>query len=169
YLADWVGFAIRPFVILALSAAAAAGTFFRLWPPSASDRPALIAFGASVCGLFAWLLWLARPDFLPTGSGPDLAHHLALFAYIERHWRLVHDAGLSDYLGEMVDYTPGMHLLAVLTGAWLRTDGLHSVYAVIAASVALKTGFVFLIAVRLLPRAVPRIPFALIAVAVLFL
>src|SRR5439155_24561004 len=68
YLADWVGFAIRPFVILALSAAAAAGTFFRLWPQSASDRPAFIAFGASVFSLFAWLLWLARPDFLPTGS-----------------------------------------------------------------------------------------------------
>jgi uncharacterized membrane protein len=35
--------------------------------------------------------------------------------------------------------------------------------------VALKTGFVFLITVRLLPRQVPRIPFALIAVALLFL
>jgi hypothetical protein len=169
YLMDAVGFTIRPFAVLALAAGAAGGTLFYLWPRSVPDRPVLIAFGASICGLFAWLLWLARPDFLPTGSGPDLAHHLALFAYIERHWRLVHDVGLSDYLGEMVDYTPGMHLLAVLTGAWLRTDGLHAVYAVIAASVALKTGFVFLIAVRLLPRDVPRIPFALIAVAVLFL
>src|SRR6185295_12962109 len=169
YLADWVGFAIRPVVIFVLSAAAAAGTFVRLWPQSASDRPVLVAFGVSVCVLFAWLLWLARPDFLPTGSGPDLAHHLALFAYIERHWQLVHDVALSDYLGEMVDYTPGTHLLAVLTGAWLRTDGLHTVYGVVAASVALKTGFVFLITVRLLPRQVPRIPFALIAVALLFL
>ena len=169
YLADWVGFAIRPFVILALSAAASAGTFVRLWLRSAPDRPVLIAFGVGVCALFAWLLWLARPDFLPTGSGPDLAHHLALFAYIERHWQLVHDAALSDYLGEMVDYTPGTHLLAVLTGAWLRTDGLHTVYGVVAASVALKAGFVFLITIRLLPRGVPRVPFALIAVALLFL
>src|SRR5580765_4824654 len=169
YLADWVGFAIRPFVILVLSAAACAGTFVRLWPRSASDRPVLLAFGACVFGLFAWLLWLARPDFLPTCSGPDLAHHLALFAYIERHWRLVHDAALSDYLGEMVDYTPGTHLLAVLTGAWLRSDGLHTVYGVVAASVALKTGFVFLITVRLLPRDLPRVPFGLIAVALLFL
>ena len=58
-------------------------------------------------------MWRARPDFLPTGTGSDLAHHLALIAYIEQHWRLVHDARLGAYLGEMIDYTPGAHLLAV--------------------------------------------------------
>ena len=59
------------------------------------------------------------PDFLPTGSGPDLVHHLALIEYIQEHWRLVHDVRLSEYLGEMVDYTPGLHLLVALAAAWI--------------------------------------------------
>ena len=71
-------------------------------------------------------MWRARPDFLPTGTGSDLAHHLALLAYIEQHGRLPHDATLGAYLGEMIDYTPGAHLLAVLAGAWLRRDALHA-------------------------------------------
>jgi hypothetical protein len=126
YLADWLGFRILPLAMLLLSAAAAAATFLWLRRRATPDGPALGAFGALVCGMFAWLLWLARPDWLPTGSGPDLAHHLALIEYIERHGRLVHDVRLSEYLGEMIDYTPGVHLLAVLTGAWFRSDALHA-------------------------------------------
>jgi hypothetical protein len=122
-----------------------------------------------VLGTFAWFLWLARPDFLPTGSGPDLAHHLALLEYIQRHWRLVHDVALSEYLGEMVDYTPGSHLLAVLTGAWFRSDALHAVYPTVAGTVALKAGLIFLIALRLLPRDGLRVAGATLAVILLFL
>jgi hypothetical protein len=172
YLADWLGFRIVPFAILLPSATAAAVTFLALRRRAIHDGPALAAFGVLVFGIFAWLLWLARPDWLPTGSGPDLAHHLALIEYIERHQRLVHDVRLSEYLGEMIDYTPGVHLLAVLAGAWLRSDGLHALYPVVAWSVALKTGFVLLIALRLLDAVqgeVPRIPFALTAVVLLFL
>jgi hypothetical protein len=94
-------------------------------------------------------------------------HHLALVDYIEQHWRLVHDVRLSEYLGEMVDYTPGFHLLAALVAAWIPGDALHVVYTVVAATVALKFGIVFLIARRLLPAGVPRDPFALIAVLLL--
>jgi hypothetical protein len=172
YLADWLGFRIVPFAILPLSAIAAAATFLCLRRRSAHDAPALAAFAALVCLMFAWLLWLARPDLLPTGSGPDLAHHLALIEYIERHHRLVHDVRLSEYLGEMIDYTPGVHLLAVLTGAWFRSDALHALYPVVAWSVSLKAGFVLLVALRLLDGVdgdVPRIPFALTAVVLLFL
>jgi len=114
-----------------------------------------------------WLLWRARPELLPTGSGPDLVHHLALIDYIEQHWRLVHDVRLSEYLGEMVDYTPGFHLLAALVAAWIPGDALHVVYAVVATTVALKFGIVFLIARRLLQVDVPRDPFALVAVLLL--
>src|SRR5882672_12380024 len=167
YLADWLGFTIAPFAILPIAAAAAAATFYKLRLDATGDRPAFIAFAASVCITFALLLWLARPDVLPTGSGPDLAHHLALIDYIERHWRLVHDVRLSEYLGEMVDYTPGFHLLAALVAAWIPGDALHVVYSVVAATVALKFGIVFLIARRLLPAGVPRDPFALIAVLLL--
>ncbi len=172
YLADWLGFRIVPFAILLLSAIATAVTFLRLRRRATHDGLALAAFGALVLGMFAWLLWLARPDWLPTGSGPDLAHHLALIEYIERHRRLVHDVRLSEYLGEMIDYTPGVHLLAVLAGAWFRSDALHALYPVVAWSVALKTGFVLLIALRLLDAMdgqIPRIPFALTAVVLLFL
>jgi len=167
YLADWLGFMIAPFAILPIAAAAAAATFHQLRPDATGDRPAFIAFAASVCITFALLLWLARPDVLPTGSGPDLAHHLALVDYIERHWRLVHDVRLSEYLGEMIDYTPGSHLLAALFGRWLGRGALHAVYPVVAGTVAVKAGLTFLIAYRLLPRDVPRIPFALMALLLL--
>jgi hypothetical protein len=169
YLADAVGLQIAPFPILILSLAVAAIAFAALRRQAARDGAALCGFSVSVLGTFAWFLWLARPDFLPTGSGPDLAHHLSLLEYIQRHWRLVHDVALSEYLGEMVDYTPGSHLLAVLTGAWVRSDALHAVYPTVAATVALKAGLVFLIALRLLPRDVPRVAGATLAVILLFL
>ena len=103
-------------------------------PRPIADAAAITA--ALVAIAFAWLLWLARPELLPTGSGPDLVHHLSLIAYIEQHWRLVHDLRLSEYLGEMIDYTPGLHLLTALGGAWLRTDGLHALHPVLALTVA---------------------------------
>jgi hypothetical protein len=106
---------------------------------------------------------------LPLGGGPDLTHQLQLIDYIQQQWRLVHDRTLAPYLGEMIDYTPGSHLLAALAGAWIRTDGLHVVHAVLAFSVALKVGVVFLIARRLLPRAAPGVPFAVVAVLFLLL
>jgi hypothetical protein len=169
YLADWIGLAIRALPILVLSAAAAAATSVWLRRQSVRDSPSLAAFCGCVAATFGWLLWRARPDFLPTGSGPDLAHHLSLLEYIQRHWRLPHDPALYAYLGEMVDYTPGSHLLAVLTGAWFGSDALHLVFPAVAATVALKAGLVFLIARRLLPDGLPRLPFAVIAVVLLFL
>jgi hypothetical protein len=169
YLSDSIGLAIHPLPVLILSAGAAAGTFLLLRRQATRDAPSLAGFLACVFGTFAWLLWRARPDFLPTGSGPDLAHHLSLLEYIQRHWRLPHDLALYAYLGEMVDYTPGSHLLAVLFGAWTGSDALHAAHPTIAATVALKAGFIFLIALRLLPGDVPRLPFAVIAVILLFL
>ena len=56
----------------------------------------------------------AGDDENPAVRGADLAHHLQLVDYIERHWRLVHEAGVEAYLGEMVHYTPGAHLLAAI-------------------------------------------------------
>jgi len=163
YLSDSIGLAIRPLPILVCSAGAAAAMFVRLRRLVARDTAALAAFLGCVAATFAWLLWRARPDFLPTGSGPDLAHHLSLLEYIQRHWRLPHDVSLYEYLGEMVDYTPGSHLLAVLAGAWVGSDALHAALPVVAGTVALKAGFVFLIARRVLPDDRPRVPFAVMA------
>ena len=169
YLADWLGFAIAPFAILPLSLLAAAAVFVWLRRRAAPDPQAFLAFALIALGTFGWLMWRAHPEFLPTGSGPDLAHHLALLAYIEQHWRLVHDANMGAYLGEMVDYTPGAHLLAVLAGAWCRSDALHMVHPVVALTVALKSGVVVLIARRVMPDEVPRVPFAVVAALLLWL
>jgi hypothetical protein len=52
----------------------------------------------------------------------------------------------------MIDYSPGIHVLAVLAGAWTRTSGLQTVYPLVALSVAIKAGFIFLIARRSVHR-----------------
>src|SRR2546426_614955 len=127
--------AIAAVAILVVSLSASAATFGWLWRRAARDVPALAAFFAIVAAVLAWLLWLAGRDLLPPGTGPDLTHHLLLIGYIEQHWRLPHDPQLGTYLGEMVDYTPGMHLLAALAGAWTRTDRLHAVYPLVAFTV----------------------------------
>src|SRR5262249_55022127 len=64
---------------------------------------------------------------------------------------------------------PGFHVLAALVGAWTGTDGLHATYPIIAASVALKAGFVYLIALRLVPDDVPRALLAAVAPLLLLL
>jgi len=169
YVGDRIGFAIAPFTVLALAIAAAGASWWWLRRRATADRPAAAAFAILTTGTFAWLMWRARPDFLPTGSGSDLAHHLALLAYVEQHGRLPHDAILGAYLGEMIDYTPGAHLLAVLAGAWLHRNALHALHSVVAVTAALKSGLVFLIARRLMPDGIPRLPFAILAALLLWL
>ena len=169
YAADRLGMPMAPAAIVPLSIGATAAACVRMrrrveW--GARDAVALVVASGAV---LAWLLWLAWPALLPPGRGPDLAHHLLLIDYIERHWRLVHEASVEIYLGQMVHYTPGFHIVAAIAGAWTRTDGLRVVYPLIACAVALKIGFVFLIALRVLPRDLARMPFALAAVLLLLL
>jgi hypothetical protein len=164
YAIDRLGFTIAPAFVLIAAVAAALGPLVARQTET-PDRAESIAFAAIVGATFAYLLWLARPSLLPVGSGPDLTHHLILVDYIERHWRLVHDPALGAVMGEMVDYTPGFHLLAVLAGAWTGTDGFHAAYPVLALTVALKAGVVFLIAMRLLRRSGNAPPQILVAVA----
>ena len=167
YAFDAIGLTLHPFAILAI-AVLAAGIIIACMRATAGNW---FAFGAIVAGMLAWLMWLAWPHLLPLGRGTDLTHHLLLVDYIDRTGRLVHDRALEPYLGEMIDYTPGAHLLAVLAGRWTGRDGLHALYPVVALSVGLKTGFVFLIALRCLPDSPPRIrlPLATLAVVLLFL
>ena len=131
---------------------------------SSRDTRLFLAIVASVAG---WLLWLARPTLLPLSTGPDLTHHLLLVDYIERHWRLVHDPSLARQIGEMAQYTPGAHILAALAGAWSGSDGLHALHAVQCLTVALETGFLYLVAVRMLPERSPRVLAVLSAVLLL--
>ena len=169
YLADRAGFLLAPGALLTVSSAAAAVVWFTLRRRSAADRPAAAAVLAVICATFAWLMWPGRPDFLPAGSGSDLTHHLSLLAFIEQHGHLPHDAAPGVYLGEMIDYTPGFHLLTVLAARGLRRDALHVVQAIVAFTVALKSGLVFLIARRLMPDGVRSLPFAIAAVLLLWL
>jgi hypothetical protein len=167
YLLDVAGLRIAPAAVFAAAVAGSALLFARLARGSRPDRPALAAFGGIVAAVGAWLISIARPDFLPMGGGADLIHHLQLIDYIERHWRLVHDPALESYLGEMAHYTPGSHLLAALAGAWTGGDGFRAFHSVAAVTVAIKAGIVFLIARRLLPDGPALLPLA--ASSVLFL
>jgi len=151
YAIDRAGFAIPPFVVLAAAVTGAVLLWVGLRAGSSARRET-VAFVAIVAATLAYLVWLASPSLLPLGSGPDLTHHLMLVDYVERHWRLPHDPALGPVMGEMIHYTPGFHLLAVLAGAWTRTGGFHAAYPVLALTVALKAGFVFLIAMRMLSR-----------------
>jgi hypothetical protein len=169
YAFDRSGLPILPFAVLSIATASAAAVWYRLRRRAQHDIRAFESLAAVVGLTFAWLMWRARPEFLPTGSGSDLAHHLALLSYIEAHGHLAHDAASGAYLGEMIDYTPGAHLLAVLAARWMGTDALHIIHPVIALTVALKAGIVFLIAWRAMPSTVPRIPFAIVAVLLLWL
>jgi hypothetical protein len=161
YLFDRVGLAFTPHRMLAIAAAAAIAAIVWLYPYAAWRTGDAAAFVAVVAATFGGVMWLARPDFLPLGSGPDLTHHLLLIGFIERHWTLVHDASVEWAIGEMVQYTPGSHALAALAGAWSGTDGLHALHPLLAATFALKVGFVFLVTLRLLPAGAVRIPLAL--------
>jgi hypothetical protein len=155
YLLDRAGGACTPALMLAIGLATGFTAWAATGPRAVRDQPArrdLPPWIIVVVLTAAWLIWMARPAFFPLGSGPDLTHHLLLIQYIEQHWRLVHQAGIEDYLGEMVHYTPGSHILTALLGAWTGSTGLHVLHAVLASTVALKVGFVWLVARRSLAR-----------------
>ena len=157
------GARLEPFALFGALLAAAVVVTVALVRGASRDTGATIACGALLLTIACWLGWLARPSFLPPGGGPDLAHHLLLVDYLERHWQLP-GGGLADAMGEMAHYTPGLHLLAALAGAWTRSDGLHAVYPIMAITFALKCVVVFLIALRTIPDTPARIPLALAAV-----
>lgn len=167
YVLDRGGLPFRPLPMLILGALAVLATWRLVRPRTGSAAQADVAIlGGIVLAMTLWLLWLARPALLPLASGPDLTHHLLLIDYIERHWQLVHDPSLEQFLGEMAQYTPGSHVLAALAGAWTGTDGLRALHPVLAVAVAWQAGFLWLIARRLVPAGVPR-PLALVSVILL--
>jgi len=147
-------------VVLAASIAATVATAAWLNRRARWHADDTAAFLLIVASVFGWLLWIARPALVPLGHGPDLTHHLLLVDFIERRWQLPHDPAVEGYLGEFFHYTPGAHLLASLAGAWVGNGGFRAAHPVLAASVALKAGFVFLIA----RRAGVTVPMALAAV-----
>lgn len=163
FLLDLAGLPFPPLPLLAVAAASAVVGLAAVHRARA-DAGDTLTWAIVVAAMGGWLVWLARPDFLPLGSGPDLTHHLLLVRYLETHWRLVHDPGVERFLGEMAQYTPGSQLLAAFAGAWTGTDGTRALHSMLAATVALKAGFLLLIARRALPDRPGRLPLALASV-----
>jgi hypothetical protein len=159
---------LSPTVAFGIAVASAVVIVTTLARGASADPPALVASAAVLVAVWSWLLSLAWPSLLPPGRGPDLTHHLMLVDFLERNWRLP-DASLVPVMVEMAHYTPGVHVLAALAGAWTRSDGFHAIYTVLAFTVALKCVFVFLIAARLLESHAARVPLALAAVVLCLL
>jgi hypothetical protein len=173
YLLDRVGAGISPRLVLLLSLACGASLAWAAGRSARHDTGDLVAFAGVVLGVLAALIWLAWPELLPIGGGSDLTHHLQLIDFIERHWRLPHSPADALLVGNMINYTPGSHLLAALAGAWAGGDGLHAVHPMLAVLTAIKAGIVLLIVLRILGQASDlasvRTPIALAGVLLLFL
>ncbi|MGH9203843.1 MAG: hypothetical protein ACRD2A_21660, partial [Vicinamibacterales bacterium] len=164
YGMDALGWQLAPAAVATLATIVVVATWLRIVRRATLNPDELVPWALIVALLLGWQLWLAWPSLLPPGRGPDLTHHLLLVDFIQRGGRLPHDLGLEGAMGEMAHYTPGLHLLAVLVGAWAGTDGFHAIYFVVAFSAALTVGYVFLITLRLLPVQQTRIPIALTSV-----
>ena len=136
----------------------------RMWPRTVFRPGDAALFVATVSSALAALLWATWPALLPPGSGPDLTHHLQLIDYLQRHGTLVHDPAAGAFLGEMADYTPGLHILAVIAGWLWRADAFQALYPVVAFTVALKLGLFALIVCRVLDDDRVRVPAAVLAV-----
>jgi hypothetical protein len=165
YGIDVAGGGVAAVPVLLFSVTSAALFVWRA-PSSARETWSdVVAWAGVVAFVLAAIMRLGWPSLLPPGRGPDLAHHLLLVDYIEQTGHLVHDRALEGAMGEMAHYTPGAHLLAVLFGKWLGTDGTRAFFPLLAVSAALTAGYVFLIGRRLL---LP-LPYSIAAVALLFL
>ena len=165
YLIAITGAAIVPGFAAAIGLLA--GLVLQRWIRLGDPRPA--AMTTTVwCGLVAavlvLLMRLTWPGLLPPGGASDLTHHLMLVDVLERSRHLVDGAASEAALGEMAHYTPGLHLLIVVAGALAGIDAYRVVYPVLAVTVALKAGFVVLIAAELLNGSRSRVPIALAAV-----
>ncbi len=148
WFGDLVGLPVAPWVALPLAAAVAGPVVLGLGRGAAPDRAGVAVWGIVTAVTLALLLAWAWPTLLPLGSGPDLVHHLALIRYIETHRSLVHDPAAERWLGEMVSYTPGSHLLAVIGGQLAGLGGVRVVHALVALAVALKAGLVAALVMR---------------------
>jgi hypothetical protein len=164
YALGWAGVALVPTLVVAIGLAAgvfigrrlhadtdtAAGQDDVLWPWAL----VVVATGTALVGP----VW---PELLPPGGGSDVVHHLALVDVIERTRHLVDGEASGPVLGEMAHYTPGLHLLIVIVASLVGVDAFRVVYPLVIATVALKAGFLFLIAHRLLAGAPGRTPLAM--------
>ena len=166
YLCGWFGFTLVPAVIAVSAFAVAAVAWISLPPdgrrgePSSSTWWWALVVAASLVGLFA----AAWPSLLPPGGASDLTHHLMLVDVLDRSRHLVDGAATEAAFGEMAHYTPGLHLLIVVAGSLLGVEAYRAAYPLLALTIALKAGLVFLIALDALAGVRGRVALAIAAV-----
>jgi hypothetical protein len=151
YALDAVGLSMSPALLGIAAAIAAAAAFVTCRERAAAPAGSIALSGLVTFSAFAYLLWLASPSLLPVTDGPDVVHHLQLIHLIQRTHRLAHDPALQPYLAEMMNYTPGSHIVVASVGAWLRVDPLRVLLPVTAAFAAVRAGVVYVLALRALP------------------
>jgi hypothetical protein len=157
YLTDTIGLPIDPTAMLI--ALLIEGIIIAIglrrtqqWPRLRIERGEIIGYVLVLVGFFSYILLIARhASFLPISESPDLIHHLSLIDFIQQRHSLPHDPSLEKYLGEMVSYSPGSHLLAALSAAWFNTNSLHLLQPLLALWVALKAAFIYQIILHVLP------------------
>ena len=166
YVFDGLGLDIAP--RLTAGVILAAGIVVATTAAARNGRTADLLVPLAVCGTTtAVLLWLA-PDALPPGSGPDLTHHLLLAGYIQDHGTLVHDPNAAAAIGEMAQYTPGLHALSAVAATLLGTDAHFTIYPILVVAVALKFSLVALLVLRLVGDHPGRLALAIATIALLF-
>jgi hypothetical protein len=150
YALGWAGVALMPTQLVAVGLAAGVTLGRRLGVRV--DDPAghapLWLWAFVVVGTGAGLIALVGPGLLPPGGGSDLAHHLALVDLLERTRHLVDAEVSGPALGEMAHYTPGLHLLIVIAASLIGVEAFYVAYPLLLATIALKAGFICLIAQR---------------------
>jgi hypothetical protein len=164
YLAGVTGAAITPWPAAAIGLVTGLAIAPRLLRRHEPDVAPAWPWGLIVLGVLALLASLAWPALLPPGGASDLTHHLMLVDVLERTRHLVAGADSEAALGEMAHYTPGLHLLIVVAGALVGVDAYRTAFPLLALTIALKAGFVFLIAHDLLAGMRGRLPLAVAAV-----
>jgi hypothetical protein len=164
YVLSWCGLPLTPWPVALLALGTGLGAV-RSLGESAGEQPApLGSWLLVVTAILVLLAWPAWPDLLPRGGASDLTHHLMLVDVIERTRHLVDGAASEAALGEMAHYTPGLHLLVVVAGSLSGVEAYRTAYPLVALSIALKGGFLFLLAHDALDGRRGRLPLALAAV-----
>jgi len=156
YGLDLAGLPIHPAVLAAAaivaSVAAVPFTSPRISRQVSASVPSLLV----VAAVLAYGFLAAAPGQLPVTNGPDVVHHLQLIHVISSTGRLPHGAAQYPFLLEMMNYTPGSHILAAAIATWFRRDALFVVYPIAVASAAVTSAVLYEIARRVLgstPRA----------------
>jgi hypothetical protein len=132
---DVAGLPLAPMLLLLLLLVEGMGVGIWAWrtkklPCLRLDFWGLVGLTIIGVGMALYVLQLAGPTLLPVTGSPDLVHHLSLINFIHQRHSLVHSAlatavRLNDYLGEMVVYPAGSHILAALLAAALGVSSLR--------------------------------------------